>query len=65
MWIVIHIAKGKAARDRIVAALEADGVLVRVKEADQIAQETNHYYQICVLHAEAEQAKALLRRLGV
>ncbi len=64
MWIVIHMAKGKERADQIAAALEADGVLVKIKPAYKNMSESENYFQICVLQSESEQARQVLMEGG-
>ena len=64
MWIVMHIARGKALCDRLVSLLEANGILVNVKPTYKNMPESQNDYQIRVLKSEAEQARSVLIKNG-
>lgn len=60
MWVVIHMVKGQKEAERIKAAIEKEGIMVRILPVYKKIDQDENYYKITVLEVEAEEAREIM-----
>ena len=65
MWLVVGMAGSKKAAVMMQRALEAEGILVKLRNVSSRTKDGSDTYEIMVLESEATQAREILLEQGL
>ena len=63
-WVVVHMARSADKAHQMEAALQAEGVLVRLKPVYKNRNDQDNYFEILVLHSELDAAREIFLEKG-
>ena len=63
-WVVVHMAKSMETAKRLEQKLVEEGVLVRLQPVYKNRSDQDNYFEILVLHAEADVAREIFLEKG-
>ncbi len=64
VWVVVHMARSACAARHLQQELTAQGLLVRLKPVYKNRSDRDNYFEIMVLHSEADAAREILLESG-
>lgn len=65
MWIVVGMAGNQQLADRMKGILEAEGILVKLRNVSVRAKTKGNTYEILVLESESDSAREILLENGL
>lgn len=65
IWVVIHMARGEAAAERVRERLANEGFMVRLRAVYKSVPPEENTYKVAVLNSEAAEARDVLIEAGM
>ncbi len=65
MWLVIHMAKSRAAAEALKDALLGEGFLVKMNPVYRALADEENYFELMVPEGEAKEARQVLLNRGL
>lgn len=65
MWIVVGMAGNQQLADRMKSILEAEGILVKLRNVSVRAKTKGNTYEVLVLESESDSAREILLENGL
>lgn len=65
MWIVISMSNNKNIADNMQRTLEAEGILVKVRNVSAKTKRNGNTFEVLVLESESDSAKEILFENGL
>ena len=60
MWMVVHMARSRAAAEEVCDCLTKEGLLVRLHPVYRAVASQENYYEVRVLESEMQEARNIL-----
>ena len=65
MWMVVHMARSRAAAQEICDCLTKEGLLVRLHPVCRSVATQENFYEVRVLESEMREARSILLERGL